>query len=188
MTDLGLRDEETGMSRRGRKGSNSALFACPAYQNDREGLPYGCAARSLDRRGAQPPGTGMSPVLVPFDPLRGAGTWGPGNRGFAALTPRLSMVGPLRGPTGFGSRVQRVRLLPFPMPLYYTMPDASYLMSRPLTLNPASTPQADDCRPLRARHVGCGRWRSSCSPRRSCCERRHVHNSRHRHPARRPRG
>ena len=45
---------------------------------------------------------------------------GPGNRGFAALTPRLSMVGPLRGPTGLGYRVQRVRLLPFPMTLYYT--------------------------------------------------------------------
>ena len=69
--------------------------------------------------GHRHPGTGMSPVFVTFDPLRGAGTWGPGNRGFATLTPRLSMVGPLRGPTGLGYRVQRVRLLPFPMTLYY---------------------------------------------------------------------
>ena len=183
MTDLGLRDEETGMGRRGRKGSNSALFARPAYQDDREGLPYGCAARSLDGRGAQPPGTGMSPVLVPFDPFRGPGHGGPGNRGFAALTPRLSMVGPLRGPTATGLAFSASAS--FHSPCLFII---QCLMPRTLTLNPASTPQADDCRPLRARHVGCGRWRSSCSPRRSCCERRHVHNSRHRHQARRPRG
>ena len=178
MTDLGLRDEETGMSRRGRKGSNSALFARPAYQDDREGLPYGCAARSLDGRGAQPPGTGMSPVLVPFDP-----SGGPGKAGVrCAHTPAKHGWTP-SGPDCHGSRVQRVRLLPFPMPLYYTMPDASYPNSQSCVNS-----SGDDCRPLRARHVGCGRWRSSCSPRRSCCERRHVHNSRHRYQARRPRG
>ena len=178
MTDLGLRDEETGMSRRGRKGSNSALFARPAYQDDREGLPYGCGRAVARReRGTAPRNRHVaSPCAI--RPLRG-----PGKRGFAALTPRLSMVGPLRGPTVTGLAFSASASFHFPCLFIIQC-----LMPRTLTLNPASTPQADDCRPLRARHVGCGRWRSSCSPRRSCCERRHVHNSRHRHQARRPRG
>ena len=82
-------------------------------------LLYGCAA-CPSMGGHRHPGTGMSPVFVTFDPSGGPGHGEPGNRGFATLTPRLSMVGPLRGPTGLGYRVQRIRLLPFPMTLYYT--------------------------------------------------------------------